>query len=393
MKYHYQLLFSLCVLGAGYGLMQYFIHSKADAEKKTKIHHIPQVRTIICTAFNQAVSIQSQGTVRAFRESNIASEVDGEISFLSNNFLNGQKVTAGELLLRIEPEPYELALHKSKAQMAQAQLALSQEQAQAEQAQIDWVDSGRELSKANDLVLRKPQLAMARAGLEAAKADLRQSQRRLERCEIFAPYNGYIEKIVVGRGQFIRASTPLAHIIASNKIEIPLAIQNSDLLFLDIPASNTASIPVIISSEIAQQRQQWHGSITRFMPRMSGKQQQFIAIAEIDMPFAGNAPLLPDLFIEAQVQGKIPQGLIEIPRASIRDGSYVWLVDSNNTLQKRSVHIVRYNPDGLSLKDLGETVLAKGDIHIADRICLTRLTVMGNDMQVEYQDHQEKAVD
>lgn len=383
MKYLPQLLFSLIVLAIGAGIMSYLIATKPIAEKKEEIVHIPRVRSFICSAFNQTVTIRSQGTVRAFRENDISSEIDGEIIKLSDHFINGHKVSKGHLLLSIEPEPYQLAVQKSKAQLAQAQLSLSQEQAQGEQARIDWIDSGRDIHTANDLVLRKPQLAMAVASVDAATADVRQAQRRLERCLIYAPYDGYIEQTNVGLGQFIRAGTALGHIIASNKVEVPIPVQNTDLLFIDMQTTSSTTIPVTLYSDIGQKRHSWQGTITRFLPRISGRHQQFIAIAEIDKPFDSLAPLLPDLFVEAHITGKKMSGLMEIPRSSIRDGSYVWMITSEHKLNKRDITIVHYNPQALSIDYSGETALITSTLQTGERIVLNRLTVMGENMLVD----------
>ena len=381
-SYVAQIIFSLVVLGAGIGFIWLMIVFKPSAEKTEAQVFLPQVYVATAAACEKPIPISSQGTIRAYRETSISAEVDGQVLKLSDNFLAGRFVKQGEVLIEIDPEPYQLALDSAKTQLAQAQLQLAQEQALADQAQADWQSLGRNIKEANDLALRKPQIALANSNIDAAQAQIRLAERRLERCTITAPYDGYIEASNIGVGEVIRSGTALGHMLDSSKVEISLPILNQDMAFIQLPQHQQIGSPVSISSKIGQELHRWHGTLVRLVPRVAGKNQQFVCIAEIEQPFSGSVPLLPDLFTEADITGNSIEGLFEIPRDAVHDGHIAWVVTDKNTLRRQDITIVRYNKQALTIDYPSETVLVSSGLQTGDRVCITRLPVMSPDMEV-----------
>lgn len=382
-RYLPQIIFSLLVLCAGLGFIFLMLVFKPSAEKTQAQHYLPQVYIATAALCEKPIPISSQGTIRAYRETNISAEVDGQVIALSDNFLAGRFVKRGEVLITIDPEPYQLALDSAKTQLAQAQLQLAQEQALAEQAQADWQSLGRKLTEANELALRKPQIALAQSSIEAAQAQIRLAERRLERCIITAPYDGFIESSNIGVGEVIRSGSALGHILDSSKVEISLPILNQDMAFIQLPQHQDIGSPVSISSKIGQELHRWHGTLVRLIPRVAGKNQQFVCIAEIESPFSGSVPLLPDLFTEAEITGHTVEGLFEIPRDAIHEGHTAWIVENNNRLRPQEINIVRYNKHALTIDYPGETVLVSNGLQAGDRVCITRLPVMSPGMEVQ----------
>src|ERR1700704_2201318 len=74
------------------------------------------------------VYLTGLGSVTAFNTANIKSRVDGQI--MQVNFREGQNVRQGELLILIDPRPYQ-------AQLEQAQAQLFRDQAQLRDAKLN----------------------------------------------------------------------------------------------------------------------------------------------------------------------------------------------------------------------------------------------------------------
>ena len=381
MKHPVQVFFSLGVLFLGASVAVLLIYFKPEAPQREQTLIVPNVQSHITTAFNQAIQIQSQGSVRAFRESDISAEVDGKILSLSDSFLSGMSVHKGDLLIKIDPEPYQLALTAAQTRLAESQLNLLQEQARATQARSDWQSVGRDIADASELALRKPQIALAESRIQAAQSDIQFAQRKLNQCTITAPFDGYIERTHVGLGQSVRAGTALGHIIDSQRVEIALPILNQDMGFLLFPKPGQQS-EVHVQATIGQQLHQWPALLTRVVPRIGERNQQFICIAEVRNPFKNAMPLLPDLFISASINGITPEHCVEIPRDCIHEGNYVWIINAASMLEKRDVNIIRYNKTASSFDYNNETVLIAESLKPGEAICLTRLPVMAQDMHV-----------
>ncbi len=387
MKHPIQILFSLAVLCIGAGTTALLIHFKPEAPQREQNITIPTVQAHRCSSFDQSIHIPSQGSVRAFRESDLSAEIDGSILSLSNKFLSGMFVKQGDVLIEIDPEPYQLALVAAQTRLAEAKLNLLQEQARAVQARNDWQSVGRDLKDASALALRQPQITLAEARVQAATSDIQLAQRKHNQCTITAPFDGYIERTQVGVGQSVRAGTTLGHIIDSQRVEIALPILNQDMNFLLLPKQGHSS-EVHIQANIGQQIHRWSAQLTRVVPRIGERNQQFICIAEVLNPFDNAMPLLPDLFISATIVGKTPVQCVEIPRDCIHQGNYVWIINKDARLEKRSVNIIRYHKTASSFDYDNETVLVAQSLEAGESICLTRLPVMAENMHVNISDVQ-----
>ena len=68
------------------------------------------------------VYLSGLGSVTAFNTANIKSRVDGQI--MKVNFREGQDVHQGELLIEIDPRPYEVQLEQMQAQLFRDQAQL-----------------------------------------------------------------------------------------------------------------------------------------------------------------------------------------------------------------------------------------------------------------------------
>jgi len=112
-------------------------------------------------------------------EGSLVAQVAGSITEVSENFVIGGSFRKGDVLAKVDPRDYEIALTLAKANYAQARAQLAEEQARADQAAGDWKKLGRKGSP-SELTLRKPQLAAARANLEGADGEVQRAQLDLE---------------------------------------------------------------------------------------------------------------------------------------------------------------------------------------------------------------------
>jgi RND family efflux transporter MFP subunit len=135
------------------------------------------------------------GTVRADVVT-LAPEVSGRVDELP--IKDNQFVHQGDVLMRIDPRDYKVAVDLGKAAVDQAQADYENKQAQRE----------RRL-KLTDLAASKEEQQtyasaadMAQAEVEQQKANLERAKINLERTEIRAPVNGWVTNLLVRRGDY-----------------------------------------------------------------------------------------------------------------------------------------------------------------------------------------------
>ncbi|WP_075184618.1 efflux RND transporter periplasmic adaptor subunit [Teredinibacter haidensis] len=134
------------------------------------------------------LSVTSQGTVTPIREINLIAQVTGQIVKVEEAFDNGGFFDASQVLIHIDDSEYQAALLSAKARVAEAKYRLAEELGLSRQAKREWRDLGN--SNANDLFMRKPQLAAARANLESAGGALEVAKLNLDRTKITVPFKG-----------------------------------------------------------------------------------------------------------------------------------------------------------------------------------------------------------
>ncbi len=127
---------------------------------------------------------------------NIAAQISGEVIALP--IVDNQRVKKGDVLLRIEPVDYQLALDQAEAnvQARQYQVQIAQEDAQRRQKLGAQAISAEEKNTAQSSFLQ------AQAAAQAAVAARDQARINLERCVIRSPVNGYITNLTLRIGDY-----------------------------------------------------------------------------------------------------------------------------------------------------------------------------------------------
>ena len=234
------------------------------------------------------------------------------------------------------------------------------------------------------LVLREPQLAQARANLEASVAALQQAKLNLERTEIRAPYAGRVRKKNVDAGQFLRRGEALATIYAINYAEIRLPIPDEELAYFDTPMqfrgeTARASGPrVVISAEFAGRRHRWDGTVVRMEGEIDPLSRMVYAVARVQNPYGRGAnpdrpPLGIGMFVEAEILGRRYPEVAVLPRTAMHGENRIAIVDDENRLRFRRVEILRIASD---------QVYIQSGIETGERVCLSALETQVDGMEV-----------
>lgn len=378
MKLLLKILLPLVVLGSAGGISWQLIRNREELKPQPRVEELPlvEVRTIKPGAHR--LKVRAQGEVTARTEINLVGEVPGKVVFVSTNFSAGAFFAPDELLLRLDQRDYEVAVAQAEAAVAQAQVRLEREEAEAKVALQEWEALGK--GAANPLLLRKPQLAEAKAGLAAATANLRKSRLDLSRCEVRAPFAGRVRDKLVDVGQFVGVGSPLARIYSVDHAEVRLPIPLEEFAFVDLPLNTTrdVSLPVVLRAKVGGELQSWSGRLIRTEGAVDRRTRMLTAVVRVEDPYglrerAGQAPLPVGLFVEAEIEGSELADIHRVPRSAIRGHDTLLAVDGEEKLRFRQVEIVRRLP---------ESVLVKRGLNPGDRVCVSVLEAPVDGMSV-----------
>jgi membrane fusion protein, multidrug efflux system len=307
------------------------------------------VKTQIINRSEVTLSVESQGTVQPRTRTTLISEVSGIVLEVSDSFIVGGSFEAGDILMRIDPTDYEVALQRAKAQLISRTALLEFEKARTAQAKKEWQMTGRPESEAPILALREPYLAEAQANILHAKAEVKQAKLKLKRATIRAPYAGMVSMKSVDIGQYVTTGSPLGETFAIDFVEVRLPLTERDLSqmttlsFQSADPANTA----VLSGSANGRSANWSASVVRSEGVVDELNRSQYVVARVSDPYRlnqslkGNAvPLLVGTFVTATLKGKVLSNVFKVPRSALLQGSRVAVVDKMQRMQINSVDVV-----------------------------------------------------
>ncbi len=377
-----QILVPIIILVAGLLISVVMVKSRKPAPQRAPEDFAPLVRVITTEPRDTRLSVTTHGTVQPRTETAVVAEVAGRIMSIAPTFASGGFFAKGDVLLRIDPVDYELAVVASRSAVAQAKVRLEQEQAQADLAREEWKQLGS--GEANSLATRELQLEEARSALEAAEARLRQAQRNLDRATVRAPFDCRVREKSADVGQYLNPGSPLAQIYATDAAEVRLPIADGEFAHLDLPIDfhggrkNVEGPRVTLRANLAGRERSWTGRIVRVEGEIDPRTRMVFVVARVDDPYGAaakqtGAPLAVGLFVEAEIEGRAVQQAVILPRSAVRRGDVVLVVDDENRIRFQPVEVLRAGRE--------DVVIGNG-LSGGERVCISTIETVTEGMRV-----------
>lgn len=326
-----------------------------------------------------AINVAAQGSVAPRRQIDVVTQVAGTLVEVSPQFASGGFFAKGATLVQIDPRDYEVAVARAKAALAEAEKVLATERGQARQVQREWRDLGN--SEANDLFLRKPQVAAAEAQVDAAKAGLLQAELNLERTQIRLPFAARVNNTWVDLGQYVGTGGRIATVYdaAAALVRLPLTDLQASLIDLPLAFGKAQQqLPdVTLRGIVAGQPYEWQGKVMRTEASLDPQSRLFYAVVEIPDPFdpfKNKLPLLMGMYVTAEIRGKPIEQVIHLPKSVIFRRDKVYALDDDNRVQEKTIKILRMDDTH---------VWFVGDIRPGQKLVLERQGYLMPGTQVE----------
>lgn len=374
------IILSIILIVTGVIVMGALTASKSRIEKVETTTPAPMVRVMKISREPQIITIRGEGTVRPQKEISLVPEVSGKIVRTSPTLVDGGAFTTGQELLTIDPVDYDLAVTLAQAQVEDAESNLTLIREEALVAREEWrshfSDTSRAVEEPPPLVAKKPQLEAARARLDASRAELKRALLNRERTVLKAPFDGRVSKKFVDAGQYVTPGQTLATLFSTETVEIALPLEDKDLFWFDVPGFSPGSAPgsaAVVRAEIAGHPLTFAGAVVRAEGTVDEKTRMVTVIVRVDKPYATKPPLAVGLFVTVDITGRTLPDAVVIPRAALRQGDIVWVVDEEGILRFRPVTVARYQ---------GEAVVIKTGLENGERVVFSSLRAPADGMTV-----------
>ncbi len=334
---------------------------------------LPLVRTAPIELREGALTVSGNGLVRPRVEVVLAPEVAGKVSYVSPNLRAGGAFRAGEVLVRLDPEPFRAALAQARAEResAQASLALAE---QLLKRTDELIAQGFQTPQTRDE--RVANRDLARAALERAEAQMKSRGIDLSRTELRAPFAGRVLSEKIDIGETVQPGRELARLFADDVLEVAVSLTDRDIALLADPwrakaADATASVTV----EHGGTRYRWPARLDRVEAALDAATRTLNVVVRVDKPQARGTPLtsngkgvapplLVGMYAQVDVAGREVGRYAVLPRRALRDGDVLWQLDGADQVRIVPVRMLQESADTVAVS--GETLAAGARVIVSD---------------------------
>jgi len=298
---------------------------------------------------------------------------------IGQDIIPGGLIHQGQELFRIDSRDYETVVKQRQSELAQAELNLKLEYGSQTIAQHEYELLAEVLEDQDqELVLRVPHLDKAQAAVGAATAMLARAQLDVQRCLITAPFNAIIQDKLEDLGSRVSVSTPLLTIIGTDEYWIEVLVPVDQLQWIRIPRSQSEQGALVKVYNTAWGDTMFReGTVIRLLGQLEAQGRMARVLVSVKDPLsldtdpADAPPLLIGSYVRVEIEGQTVSSVVPVRRNYLRDGSHIWIMNDQDTMEIRPVRIVFRDKD---------TVYISEGIRHGERIVTTDISAPVNGM-------------
>jgi membrane fusion protein, multidrug efflux system len=340
----------------------------------------PEINVVEVQKQDVTIFVEYVGQTYGAFDISIRARVEGFLEGM--HFREGSRVTEGQLLYTIDPQPYEAQVAEAKSKVAEAHTRLVK--AESDLNRVKPLAEQNAVSKA-DLDAAEAQFGAAQASEEAAQASQRLSEIQLSYSIIYAPISGIIGKTEAKVGDFVgREPNPvLLNVISRvDKILVQFSVPEADYLrwvkmFRAERGERLDEDNLEETIELILADNSLHDHLGRmdFAGReIDPSTGTLLLQASFDNP---DRILRPGQFAKVRLRERTVKDGLLIPQRCIMElqGQFsVYVVDSANIVKKQRV-------------ELGETIddfwLVTAGLSAGDKVVIDALQKVKTDMEID----------
>lgn len=373
-----------------------WVANKKEPQKKEIHESVRTMRVIKVVKTDLIPRAIGFGVAEPERIWRAMAEVKGRVVEAYSDLKSGALISAGQVLIKIDPTEYELAearldagINQIKAQLleldvekqnteasvaieerslALAEQSLKRKATAREKKAISGDEVDREertvLSQRqniqnlkNKLALMPSQEQLLNANLTASKAELEQARLDLEKLIIKAPFDCRLAEVNIQEGQYLSSGESLFEALGIDVSEVVAQFRGEQLkkIFAGSQledfklSSDMEKMPkrpefnVTVRYSSGEWSAEWDAYFTRIRD-VDARTRAVNVVVAVDRPYEKmipgvRPPLTRGMFCEVELQGKARPDSIIIPRSALHNGKTVYLIDGENRLRSQEVEV------------------------------------------------------
>ncbi|MEL6620166.1 MAG: HlyD family efflux transporter periplasmic adaptor subunit [Pseudomonadota bacterium] len=394
MRFLRQSLIGLVLAALSLGLLAYAVQLVGGAvqERLARDTGAPPARERVfavgvlrAEAGTETPVLEAFGEVRSRRTLELRAALSGRVVELAENFEEGGTVTAGQVLVRIDPADMQDALDRARADLLDAEaevrdaqrgldLARDEEAAAQDQAdlrqrayerQVDLAARGvgtaaaveeAELaaSSARQSVLARRQavtqaearIDQAQTRLARARIALNEADRGLSDATISAPFDGTLSEAAVVEGRLVAANEKLADLIDPGALEVAFRVSTAQYARLLTPEGTLLRAPVTAVLDVSGVDLTASGIISRASAGVGEAQTGRLVFARLDTAVG----FRPGDFVTVQVQEPPLDKVVRLPASAVDAAGTVLVLGEDERLEQIDIQVLRRQGDDVLVR-------------------------------------------
>ncbi len=324
------------------------LKAQAAAETEGSSLTLPVVGDAVIKG-DLVLSVNAIGTITSEAETMVKAEAEGTVAEILVQ--PGDRVEQGEVMVRLDTKPLELALRRAEANHRNAQARYS--------AEIipDSVASGSAPTEARRAYAR------ASSGLETAEVDLDEARLNLERAQIRAPFAGVIEQVPVAVGERISSGTDVAQVVDLTHLRVDARVTEHDIPLLTRGGDAQVMVAAMPDKPI-------RGTIAAVLPLVDSVGKAGTAVVRIH----GDGTLRPGMYVEVRLEANRLPNRVMVPTPAlveregrplvfvVHNGIAEWVYVQPGRSNGRQTEILPDSVSGVIPLTPGDTVLISGHL-------------------------------
>jgi len=311
------------------------------------------------------ITLIGLGAVTPLATVTVQSQISGQIMKIS--FKEGDRLKAGDPLILIDPRPYQVALEQAQGALERDKALLANARIDLQRYQTLW---SQDSIAEQQLATQKALVVQDEGNVKTDQGQIDAAKLNLVYCHITSPVSGRAGLQQVNIGNYVTPAEPngLVVITQMQPITVVFTIAEDDIpeLLKQVHAGRT--LPVT-----AWDRSNTHQLASGTLQSIDSQIDPTTGTIKLKALFANtDETLFPQQFVNVVLLLDTLHGATLVPQAAIQrgaPGTYVYVVDADQTVSVRKVTLGPGDPNNVSIKQglkTGELVVVDGADKLKD---------------------------
>jgi RND family efflux transporter MFP subunit len=336
-----------------------------------KVEAKPVIRAVKVVEIAKATNVREldySGSVKSRTEMNLGFRVAGKVTERLVDI--GDRVKPGDVLSRIDPTDYKLAVESAQASLAAAEKGVETARLANDRAQALFKKDAVPKAQTEQTQLTYDQAVSTRTAAESA---LDQAKNQLSYADLKSDRDGIVTAISADTGQVVAAGTPVLTVVADDEKEVLIAVPENDIAEFTpgkaVKARFWSDAKLVLNGKVREVSGSADPQSRTFSVRVSLPNDPRVLIG-----------------MTASVVADVSNGgdSVTVPLSALAEKNgdkIVWTVDRTaETVHSRAIKVADFTDDGVGVTEglkAGDIVVAAGTQFMTENLKVKLPDIVG----------------